>query len=205
MTQIDTDTKTLIEGITSLGTVVVIKTDEDLKEGVTYLSSIKANAKTLKTKKDAALNPLKESIKEINSWFKPAEDHLKSMEEDIKDIMLTYADAKEAAARKQIASIERRVDKGTLSIDKATAKLTAVDQLDSSIQTANGGVQFRQGPAKVKITDAKALIAAYPELLKTERVLEALRMEVSDCVIKKGLSVPGVEVYRDRIVAGMTV
>lgn len=205
MTQIDTDTKTLIEGITSLGSEIAIKTDDDLKQAVDMLSSVKLNAKTLKTKKSAALDPLKASIEEINSWFKPAEDHLSNMEQVAKDAILVYQEAREAASRKQIASIERRLDKGTLSIDKATAKLTAVDQLDSSIQTANGGIQFRQSPAKVRITDAQALLAAYPELLKTERVLEALRMEVTDCVVKRGLSVPGVEVYRDRVVAGTTV
>lgn len=205
MTTIDTQTKTLIEGITSLGKMVAVKSDDDLREATSILGSVKANAKELKVKKSAALTPLKESIKEINSWFKPAEDHLASMESGIKDAMLTYHNEKEAAARKEAERIERRLDKGTMKVETGIAKLAGIDQADSNVQTENGSAQFRQGPMKIRITDPIALIALHPYLLMRERVIEALRLEVAE-LIKSGVPCPaGVEVYREKIVAGITL
>lgn len=205
MTQIDTDTKTLIEGITALDTQVVIKTDEDLKFAVTMLSSVKSNAKELKVKKNLAIYPLKESIKEINSWFKPAEDHLAGIEDSIKTVMLEYHNAVEEKARKATERIERKLDDGSMSVEKGITKLAGIDQADSNIQTANGGVQFRQSAEKVRITDVNELIGMRPSLLLRERVLEALRMEVL-ADVKAGVKCPGgAEVYRDKVVAGTSV
>ena len=168
------------------------------------LSSVKSNAKALKAKKSAALNPLKASIKEINSWFKPAEDKLTEVEQTIKKAMLVYHEEKDAQARKEAEAIERRLDKGTMKVETGIAKLSKIEQADKSVQTENGGVQFRQGPAKIRITDVELLIKSHPALLKSERVQEALRMELM-AEYKMGAFVPGIgaEVYRDKVVAGV--
>lgn len=206
MNTIDTETKTLIEGISALDIIPVIKLDVDLNQAVKLLLSVKANAKELKTKKSAALSPLKASIKEINSWFKPAEDRLSDIEKSCKEAMLVYHNEVEAAARKKAEAIERRIDKGTMKIETGIAKLNDIDQADSNVQTENGSAQFRQGAEKVQITDPMALIKDHPELLLTDRVLEALRMEVSAGMRagRFGVYTPaGIEVYREKTVAGI--
>lgn len=206
--EIDTQTKTLIEGITSLGTIVKVETDDDLKQTTSLLGSIKSNSKELKAKKSAALTPLKESIKEINSWFKPAEDHLASIEQSIKQAMLVYHEEKEAAARKEAERIERRIDKGTMKVETGIAKLAGINQADSNVQTVNGSAQFRQSAEKIRVTDPVALVKDHPELLMTERVLEALRMETTAWLKEGKLGVykpAGIEVYRDKVVAGIAV
>jgi hypothetical protein len=175
--------------------------DEQQTQAAKTLISVKANAKNLKAKKSAILDPLKASVKEINALFKPAEDHLAEIEQAIKAATLAYHEAKEAAAQKQIDRIERRMDKGTLSVENGIAKLAGVDIADSNLQVSDGTVQFKNGPAKVRIIFLDALIKARPELLKRERVIEALRMEVA-ADIKAGAPVPdGAEVYRERTAA----
>ncbi len=204
MSTIDKQTKSLIEGITSLNPVETVKSDDDLKIATGMLANVKSNVKQIKAKKKAALDPLKASIKEINSWFKPAEDRLSEIEKSIKDAMLVYHDAKEAAARKEAERIERRLDKGTMRVDTGIAKLAGIDQADSNVHTENGSAQFRQSADKVRITDVRALVETLPELLSRPRVLEAIRLEVAADYKLSTVIPPGVDVYREKIVAGAT-
>ncbi len=201
MSNIDTQTKELIQAVSALDVQAVITNDEQQQTATKTLVSVKANAKELKAKKDAMLNPLKESVKEIEAFFKPAEDHLKAIEQAIKDATIAYYEIKEAAAKKEMDRIERRMDKGTLSVEKGVAKLAGVDTPGQTLQLGDASVQFKNGPRKVRITDVEALIKARPSLLTRERVLEMLRLEIA-ADIKAGAPVPaGVEVYRERTAA----
>lgn len=201
---IDTQTKTLINEVVSFSPTTTIDDDGQLKLAATLLTTVKTHTKELTAKKKAIVGPLNASLKEIKALFKPAEDHLVAIEKSIKDAMLTYHNQKEAAARKEAERIARRIDKGTMKVETGIAKLAGIDQADNNIQTEGGSAQFRQGPEKVRVVNSPILVAARPSLLYRERVIEALRMEVL-ADIKAGVPVPdGVEVYREKVVAGIS-
>lgn len=186
--------------------VIVIENDDDLKAATDLLSAIKTKGKLLTAKKSAILGPIKKAVDEIKDLFKTPEERLAAAESAVKDAMLAYHEKKDAAAQKQIESIENRIGpgRGKLKVETAMAQLAAVDQADTNIRTANGGAQFRQGPEKVRITDVRLLIEWHgKDLLNRPRVLEALRLEIT-ADVKAGAPVPeGAEVYREKIVAGM--
>ncbi len=187
-------------------TIELAVNDElELRNAANILTLVKANAKELKAKKKAIIDPLKQAMDEVKSLFKEPEEQLAKAEVTIKDAMLAFHEAKAAEAQKKIEQINGRLERGTMKVETGIAKLAGVDQAETNLQTDNGGVQFRQGQQKVKVTDVSKLIAVRPELLNRERVLEALRMEIA-ADIKAGAPVPdGVEVYREKIVAGMAV
>lgn len=201
MSNIDPQTQELIQSVAALDATAVITNDEQQQLAAKTLVSVKANAKVLKAKKKAILDPLKESVKEINAFFKPAEDHLAEIEQAIKDATLAYHEIQEAKAQKEMNKIEKGMDSGKLSIEKGIAKLAGIDTPDGTMQVGTSSVQFRNGPQKIKITNVDALLKARPSLLTRERVLEMLRLEVA-ADIKAGAPVPdGVVVYRERTAA----
>ena len=180
-----------------------ITDDEQNKVAANVLTEVKAKIKELKSKKSAILDPLNASIKEVRSLFADPEKRLSDAEAGIKTAMLAYHDDKEAAAQKKMDQINGRLDRGTMKVETGIAKLGTIDQADNNLQTDGGSIQIKQGPEKLRVTDAAKLIAAYPEILQSERVLEALRLEATT-IYKQGTYVlPGTEIYRDKIVAGV--
>lgn len=201
MSNIDPQTQELIQSVAALDVTAEITNDEQQQLAAKTLVSVKANAKELKSKKKAILDPLKESVKEINALFKPAEDHLAEIEQAIKDATLAYHEIQEVKAQKEMAKIEKGMDSGKLSVEKGIAKLAGVYTPDGTLQAGTGSVQFRNKPWDVKITDVDTLIKMRPSLLTRARVLEMLRLEIK-ADIKAGAPVPdGVEVYRERTAA----
>lgn len=178
---------------------LVIRKEADLKEATTMLANIKLVAKNVKAKKAAILGPLSDAVKEIRSQFKPAEDALMAAESSVKGAMLKYHGQLEKRAEKKAADIEDKVDSGDLSMADATDKLADIKQAPASVHSDGGGAQFRT-MRKIRITDAGKLPARY---LTRERVLEALRLEVAEDVLRGGQECPeGAEVYEVKTVAG---
>jgi hypothetical protein len=195
-TTIDKQAQTMIEGITALDWHAAITTDREQKAAAKFLSGVKAEAKSLKAKKEAITKPLNAALKEIRAQFKPAEDRIADIEGSIKSAMLRYHEIRDAEAQGYIDRIERD---GRTKIETKMAKLAGVDQP----QTDLGGAQIKYGPTKVRITNALLLIQDHPSILTSERVLEALRLELST-ELKDGGRVPhGAELYRERLVAGI--
>jgi hypothetical protein len=195
-TVIDQQAKTMIEGITALHWSGTINDDAEQGNAAKVLASVKTNAKSLKTKKEAITKPLNAALKEIRAQFKPAEDRLAELETNVKAALLDYHTSKEAAAQAEANRIEN--DK-RYSTKGAMAKLATIDQPRTDL----GGAQIKYGPTKIRITNALLLIQDHPSILTSERVLEALRLELAT-ELKEGSRVPhGAEMYRERLVAGI--
>lgn len=181
---------------------LTVTNELELKHAADVLVLVKSNAKELKAKKKAILDPLKQAMDEVKALFKNPEEQLAKAEATIKDAMLAFHEAQDAAAQKKMEQINGRLERGTMKVETGIAKLAGIDQAETNIQTEGGGVQFREGQQKVKIVNASMLISARPDLLHRGRVLEALRLEIA-LDVKAGISPPrGVEVYREKIVAG---
>jgi hypothetical protein len=182
---------------------LAITNDAQLKAASSTLTEVKAASKLLEGKKRSILDPLNQAAKEVRELFREPEEQLKHAEGILKSTILTYHEAQDAIAQKQIASIENRVGtgRGHIKVETAMAQLANIDQPDTNIRTENGGAQIRQSAEKVRVTDPYFLP---PEYLYRERVLEALRLEiVSD--MREGKPCPnGAEMYREKIVAGVT-
>lgn len=178
---------------------LTISDDHTLKDAAELLAEIKTRQKQLKGQKKKILDPLNQAAKELRALFKQPEDVFAEVELDLKTAMLDYHNAKDVKAQKEMDSINRRLEKGTMKIETGIAKLAGIDQADTSI----GSVQFKKGRSKVRITDPEALIAAVPSLLYNTRVLEAIRLEISDDILKANKAFPGTEIYREKVVAGV--
>ncbi len=202
------DVEDVVKGIDRFVTSTIgltINNDAEQKDAASLLTMVKGKSKELKAKKKSILDPLSAAVKEIKSLFDDPEKRLAEAEASIKDAMLAFHEVKDAEAQKKIDQINGRLERGTMKVETGVAKLSGIDQAETNLQTENGGVQIRQGQEKLRVIDAAKLIAAYPEILQTERVLEALRMEAA-AIYKKGVYVlPGTEVYREKVIAGMSV
>lgn len=200
-----TDATKDIDLFVDLSVNLTIQDDERLKFASNALLDIKTKAKEIKAKKKAILDPLAAAVKEVKELFADPEKRLADAEAAVKQAMIVYHDQKEVAAQKKMEQINGRLERGTMKVQTGIAKLSNVDQAESSLQTESGSVQFKQGQEKLRITDAAKLIEAYPEILQSERVLEALRLEATAIYKQRTYVLPGTEVYRDKIVAGVGV
>lgn len=177
-----------------------IRKDADLLVAADQLKTIKTAAKNVKAQKDAIIKPAQLAIANTRDLFKPIETYLADAEKALKTGISKYHDRVEKAAAKKAAEIEQKIDAGELGIDEGVAKAGAIKQAPTSVKTETGGVQFRV-TKKVRITSVAALPASY---LSRPRVLEALRMEVSEDVLKNKQPCPaGAEIYEVKTVAGV--
>jgi hypothetical protein len=179
-------------------TPVKIKNDEELKEATELLGHIKRTAKNTKAIKDPVVKGLRAQITAINGWFKPAEEAATAAERDIKAAIVEYHDRVARRAEKSAERIEEKVDKGEMDLQTGISKLSNIKQADNVTRTDAGTSQIRI-VKKVKITNAGALPAHY---FLRPRVLEALRMEVHEDVIRQKKPLPaGAEIYEEKGVA----
>lgn len=180
--------------------------DTELKGASSILGEIKTISKELKTSKEAITKPLNQALKEVRDLFRVPETNLADAEKVVKGAILEYHTEQQVIADKQIAKIENRVGvgRGHIKVETAMAKLADVDQPETNIQTEQGGAQIKLGPRKVRITNVHALIAAAPGWLEDPRVKEAIRLAVTPPILSAMITLPGTEIYQDKIVAGIT-
>lgn len=178
----------------------VIKSDVDLRNATEMLAQVKLVSKNIKGQKDPIIKDLMSSISRVRALFKPAEDRLTEAERILKTAILSYHEKVEARAAKKAEKIEAAVDAGELDMADGMAKLAKVKQADTVVNATSGSAQIRV-TKKLRITDAAALPAHY---FMRPRVLEALRIEVAEDVLRNKLPVPtGAEVYEEKGVAGI--
>lgn len=195
-TIIDKDAVTMIHAVNGLEWAGPITSDDHQQTSADFLSSIKANAKELKRKKEAITVPLNAALKEVRAQFKPAEDKLASIEGAIKTALLEYHGDKEAAAAAEIKRIQQYLDAGHTSLQATMSRLAGIDQPQNDL----GGAVIKFSPEKVRIIDPNFLPSHY---LYEPEVLEALRKVVSRDIKAGQPCPPGAELYRDKIVAGI--
>jgi hypothetical protein len=186
--------------------MLTVEDDTQLKGASSMLGEVKTIAKELKASKEAITKPLNAALKEVRDLFRVSESNLADAEKVLKGAILAYHDAQKAIADKEVQKIENRMGEGRghIRTETAMAKLANVEQPETNLAGANGGAQIKMGPAKVRITNALLLIQDHPSILQSERVLEALRMELQAEVRMGGRVPQGAEIYQERLVAGVT-
>lgn len=176
---------------------LIIDSTESLSVATDILSKIKSSAKDIDKRKKEITDPLNAALKSARELFKPMETDLATAEKTIKDKMLDYSEEVEAAAAKEAAKLEDRVERGTMRTDTAMRKMDDIETLGSSVSGAKGGsVQFRI-VRDVEITDVKKIPAKY---LLNEKVMDALKTAVRTDVLN-GTKVDGVKIVEKKQIA----
>lgn len=173
-----------------------IDSQESLSQATDILSQIKTAAKGVKAQKELITKPLNESLAAARDLFRPLESDLAMAERTIKDKMLDYSNEVEAAAAKEAAKLEARVEKGTMRTDTAMRKMDEIDTIGSSVKGAKGSVQFKI-IRDVEITDVKKIPMKY---LLNEKVMDALKTAVRTDVLN-GTKVDGVKIVEKKTIA----
>ncbi len=179
---------------------LVIKNDEGLRSATEMLAHIRTIKKNIKAQKDPITKNLTATLKQVRELFRPSEDQLSVAESVVKSAMLKYEQKVSAAAAKKAEKIEAKVDAGEMELSDGMGKLNSIKQAPKSVATENGGAQFRT-VKKIRITNVGDLPPSY---FMRERVVEALRMEVAQDVLKEHKECPtGAELYEEKVVAGV--
>lgn len=173
-----------------------VSNKEEFEEATNILSDIKAVTKAAEADRKKITAPLNESLKEINSRYKPLKDELSAAERIIKDKVKDYQlevqaelDAKEAELREKLAE-------GEITPEEAAGEIENQESIGTSVDTKRGSVQFKT-VRKVRVTDVTKVPAEY---LNNEKVLEAIVSAVRADALD-GKKIAGIEVYEDKQVA----
>lgn len=191
-----TPTKRQVTTVSNQAGDLLIDSQESLSTATDILSKIKTSAKEIEKRKKEITDPLNASLKSARALFKPLEDDLATAERTIKGKMMDYSNEVEAAAAKEAAKLEARVEKGTMRTDTAMRKMDDIETIGSSIQGAKGSMQFRI-VRNVKIVDPTKIPLKY---LMNEKVMDALKTAVRTDVLN-GTKVEGVEIVEEKQIA----
>jgi hypothetical protein len=91
------------EGIEATETYGVITLVRDADEATAVLSDVQARIRTLESKRDEIVYPLKEVIKRVNALFKPALDTYQQSKDFLKGLIRAEVDARLAQQRAALA------------------------------------------------------------------------------------------------------
>lgn len=183
-----TEIKSQVSIMQGVALSLKIESKEDMNKATDALYNIRQGEKYIEEKKTNITRPLMSSLAQIRDLFKPLETSLKEANKIIKEKMLAYQIVEDDRIEKEKARIAARVEKGTMRADTAVSKL---EDLGDSGQASKGevGKSSIRTVKKVRIVDETAIPREY---LVPNMIL------IADAVIKKGLSVSGVEIYEEK-------
>jgi hypothetical protein len=177
---------------------IKIRKDYDQTVATKLVADIKRLYKNIDGQRKSITQPLRVAIKNTDELFKDPLTRLKDAETIIKAEMLRYNEMVERRAANRADKIEGQVDAGEMGLAEGIGKLNSIKQADKNVKSDSGSAQFKT-LTKIRITDPAQLPAKY---FMRPRVIEALRLEVSEDVLKNAEPVPaGAETYEDRQVA----
>ena len=169
-----------------------IKVPDDLVKATDILSKIKIVGKMITNKKEGITKPLNMALRNARELFAPIEEQWYGAEKIVKMKMVVFNNAERAKAEKKAETIEKKVESGKMTPEKAIEKLDTITPT-KKVEAKSGSIQFRT-IKEVIIEDETKLTREYlmPDMLKIKA--DALR----------GIKVNGVKVIEKQIVAGTT-
>lgn len=113
--------------------ILAITDSPSLAKASTLRSEIKAELKRLKADKDPILNKAKAVVEDIKARYKPREDALNTLLEDIDAEMIKYQTSITNTQQQAQDKFADRVARGTLKPETAVSKMEALDAVDKSV------------------------------------------------------------------------
>jgi len=171
---------------------LVVKDDLMLARATDLLSKVKAVGRIIKKEREDYTRPAKEIIAKAKSIYDPMEERVKWAESQIKSKMIAYQTAKEEKIRADQEKLAARVEKGTMKMETAVAKVGALEETkQNSVFGDNGGrIQFRE---------IRKVIIENPDLVPDEYwIIDEVRVR-RDALA--GKEIAGVKVITEKSVA----
>lgn len=168
-----------------------VKTAEDLPVATELLMKIKKVGKMITDQKETITKPMNEALRSARAFFSPMERQWETAEGLVKKKLLDYQIAQTKIADKKIVVIEKKVEAGKMSFEKAVDKIEAVAP-QKTISTDTGSVQFRK--VREVVIENEALIPREYLMLDMAKIKK---------VALAGVKIAGVTVVENQTVAGI--
>lgn len=187
--------KTQVSKAETAAIALQIKTADDLIAATDLLGKIKSVLKIVKSRMEAPIKVAYQAYKNIKTeqekTFGALVNGCEEAERVVKDKMVDYQNATLAKAAVKIDVIEKKVEAGTMSFEKAADKIEAITPA-KSVEASSGAVQFRT-IREVIIENESLLPREYlvPDMIKIRKVALA------------GVEIAGVKVVDKQVVAGI--
>lgn len=166
----------------------VLKTEDDHQDAIKALTKIGEERKRIDAQRKWWVDPLNERVKRINAMFRPFIDGLESAEVLLRRKLVEYQNFLAKKSEEAKAAVMKKVEKGTMKVETAVAKIEKVKEPEKTVRTEEATVTYRE-VKKVVIEDALKLPREYliPDEVKIRKVALA------------GVVIPGVKVVVEKI------
>lgn len=165
-----------VPALIKIATGIKIVGQIQMIQAVELLSTLNQKLDALEADRTKITKPIKDSIKEIESRYKPSEKMLEEAISTLRKMISTYQTEQKRIAEEETAKIAARVGegKGKLKSETAIAKIDDLDHPEEMISTKTGSVKFR--------TDRKF------ELVSFDKLPNAIKAKIVALAIEKGLA-----------------
>ncbi|GIW55358.1 MAG: hypothetical protein KatS3mg082_1762 [Nitrospiraceae bacterium] len=199
-----------------------IDSPEVYEAAATDLQEIKGKLKALEEKRVAITKPLNQAIKAVNDLFRKPKELLEQAEALIKKAMSAYDQEQERKRREEQARLEEEARKERERLEAKAREAEEKGQIEKAEalrESANAVVAPIVSPAteapkvtgiatrglwKARVTDKAALVrhivAERPDLLFLIEI-DSAALNALARAQKSALSLPGVEVYEEKVIA----
>lgn len=185
---IDKKVTALVTKQESQANALTIATLDDMKQATELLSEVNRMADKFEAEKELLTKPLNTALKEIRSRYKPIETALGNAISTIRTKMTIAQRQFDAEAEAKKDKLMARVEKGTMRVETAVAKMEDIPDADATINTDSGSVQWMT-VKKLVIDDANKIPREYLTVNEVA-VKEAL---------KNGVVVPGARIVEEKV------
>ena len=176
-----------------------IRSDADYEKASLMLVDVKKVGKLIEQEKRKQLDPANATVKSIREFWKKFEDQYSSAEEVLKRAVLAHKQKIDARNAQKAATIANNVEEGKVSFEKGAQQVAQIE----SKPTTHEGVKAKK-IKKVRFADLTTLKDEQIVALARGGYLEWNTVKGRADAISgsdKGLTVPGVEVYEEEILA----
>lgn len=167
---------------------LMIQSTADMEFAVTLLSETNKVADRVEKEKEKVTVPLNEALKAERARWKPIETACANAVAMIRSKMMEFQKKIDTENKAKEEKLMARVEKGTMRVDTAIAKLEAMPDAKASVVTESGMVQW---------TTVKKLVIEN-ELLIPREYLVVDQVKVKEA-LKAGKSVPGAILIEEKI------
>jgi len=185
-----------------------IATDEQYQASAEQLRKIKTAQANLKAKKDRALKPLNQALREVREWFKAPEGVLQEAERVLKGRIGAFNRERERRQREEQARLEekarkdraRKLEQARRAEEAGKAERAAALEQEAATVVAPTsqqaaprveGISFRE-VWRFRIVDAAQIPDAY-KVVDEKRIGQVVR------AMKGDTNIAGVEVYCEKV------
>lgn len=167
---------------------LTITTSEEYLQAGQGLVELKGRWKVVEEKRTSLVKPLNDVVKSINAMFKPVLDQWDTTMDVVKRAMHDYQVREAEAQRKALEEAARLAQQG-----QTGQEFTALVAQGSAIPVKAQGVSTRV-MWRWRVVDAAAVPREY-------LCVDAAKVEALVKEHKEGAKIPGIEVYREEIMA----